>query len=110
MNEFLKDLHDKLDAKLGQDIVTIDFRGHSPLFDYMMIVSALNERNANSLADICVEVAHKHNQDIISVDNAKESGWLVVDLNDVVVHIFYDGRREFYDLEGLWKDLGILKM
>ena len=56
MNEFLKDLHDKLDAKLGQDIVTIDFRGHSPLFDYMMIVSALNERNANSLADICAEV------------------------------------------------------
>lgn len=110
INDFVKILYDKLDEKLGDDIVVIDFSNTNPLYDYMFIVSALNERLANSLVEEAIKVAREKGQDVINVDKSKDSGWFFVDLNDIIVHIFYDGKREYYDLEGLWKDFGVLKM
>lgn len=109
-NEFLKLVYKTIDDKQGKDIEIIDFQNHSPLFDYMVIASVLNERMANAIVEALKDLAVAQNHSIISVDKAAESKWFLIDLGDIICHIFYDGQRAFYDLEGLWKDLGTIKM
>ena len=94
-----------LDDKQVDNIVTLDFREHSPFFDYLLIGSVRNARMANAAIDIVEEYADKNNIEVKHINNNPESKWFLIDLGSIVVHIFYDGEREKYDLEGLWKDL-----
>lgn len=109
-NEFLKTIYQAIDKKLGEDITVIDFSKQSPFYDYMIVVTARNERMANSIIDEIEDIARENNHDVISISKEKGSKWFLIDLNDIVCHIFYEGQREYYDLEGLWKDLGTIKM
>lgn len=94
-----------LDDKQVDNIVTLDFREHSPFFDYLLIGSVRNARMANAAIDVVEEYADKNNIEVKHINNNPESKWFLIDLGSIVVHIFYDGEREKYDLEGLWKDL-----
>ena len=110
MSDLLKQVYDVVDAKQGDDIRVIDFRGHSPFFDYMLIATARNERLAMAIIDAVEDLALSLGLEAKHIDKVKDSKWFLIDLGAIVVHVFYDGQREYYDLEGLWKDLGILKM
>ena len=94
-----------LDEKQVDNIVTLDFREKSPFFDYLLIGSVRNGRMANAAIETVEEYADKNNINVKHIDNNPESKWFLIDLGSIVVHIFYDGEREKYDLEGLWKDL-----
>ena len=94
-----------LDDKQVDNIVTLDFRNNSPFYDYLLIGSVRNGRMANAALEAVEEYALKEGLEVRSIDNNKESKWFLIDLGEIVVHIFYDGEREKYDLEGLWKDL-----
>ena len=110
ISKFLKGVYQTIDDKQGDEITVIDFANTSPLYDYMIIASARNERLAAAIIDAVEEYAMQCNCDVKSISKVKDSKWFLIDLGDIVCHIFYDGQREFYDLEGLWKDLGTLKM
>ena len=110
----MKDLLDKvykaMDNKQASDIVVIDFRNQSAFVDYFVIGSARNARMAKAILDSVEEVAYSFGIEIKNKHQNLDSKWLLLDLGSIVCHIFYDGEREVYNLENLWKDLPIVKM
>lgn len=110
MSDFLKHIYTVMDDKQAQDIVILDFINHSPFVDYFIIADARNERMAQAIVDAVEDAAHEVGHEVLYVDKKIGSKWLLIDLGEIVVHIFFDGERYHYDLEGLWKDLGTIKM
>ncbi len=96
-----------LDDKLAKDIVVIDVRNVNPLCEYFVICTGNNERHLSGIANGLREVAMKgEGLDLKRIEGKTGSSWTLVDLTDVVVHIFSEEGRENYSLEGLWGDLG----
>ena len=105
MNELLKIVVKELDDKMATNIQIIDLQKISPFSDYFVIVTANNQRLANAMFKSVVEKAAEHNYPTRAVEGTDDSEWILVDLYDVVVHIFVNEARTIYQLEKLWGDL-----
>ena len=88
----------------AKDITAIDLQGHSNCIDVCIIATAGSQRQARALADGCLEFAKENNYEFMHLEGHAEASWVLVDLNDVVIHIFQEETRALYDLEGLWRD------
>lgn len=110
MKELLKVAYDAMDEKQASDIVCIDFRKQSPFVEYFLIGTARNYRMAKSIIENVEDKALQEGYNVKKTYTDDTSKWLMIDLGDVVCHVFFDGERELYNLEGLWKDLPTLKM
>ena len=109
MKDLLKTAYDAMDEKQAEDLKVIDFRKQSPFMDYFIIGTAKNFRMARAIIENVEEKVLSEGYEVKHsyVDDSK---WLLIDLGEVVCHVFYDGQREYYNLEGLWKDLPTVKM
>jgi len=95
---------DKLEEHQAAGIVLLDLREVTPLADYFVICTAESERQSRTLAEILAEELKKqHNTRPLSTEGEPASGWMLLDYNTVVVHIFSKDARAFYSLEELWK-------
>ena len=92
------------ESKKAEDIVIMDMRKVSNITDFFVIATASSARRAQTIKDAIEEALKKAKQPIPSIEGVKEADWILVDAFDVCVHIFNKDLREFYDLEGLWKD------
>lgn len=99
-----------MDDKMARDITIIDFRNYSPFMDYFVIATALNKRNAQAIIDNVEQEIYKNGFQVKKTEKNSDSKWLLLDLGDIVCHVFYDGERELYNLEGLWKDLPTVQL
>ena len=109
MKDLLRIVYDCMDKKQAGDIVVIDFRNYSPFVDYFVIGSARNQRMAKAILEAVEEEVEKNGFEIYH-KNLDGSKWQLLDIGDVVCHVFYDDERSLYNLEGLWKDLPTIKM
>ena len=91
-----------LDERLGKDIRVLDVRGISNLTDYCVIASGTS---APHLKALTTEVQHSMKQHGVPARRSglPESGWVVVDCLDAVIHIFAPEARAYYAIENLWK-------
>ncbi|MEG0366301.1 MAG: ribosome silencing factor [Coprobacillus sp.] len=94
-----------MDDKLGTGIVAIDMRDASPIFDTFVLCTASNERLMQSIMQNIKDECAKNGFDIKGVEGLRDSKWLLVDLGDIVCHIFEDSERDSYNLEKLWGDM-----
>ncbi len=99
-----------MDEKQASDLKVIDFRKQSPYLDYFIIGSARNYRMARSIIENVEDKVLEAGFEVRHTYIDDSSKWLLIDLGDVVCHVFYDGEREYYNLEGLWKDLPTVEM
>ena len=99
-----------LNEKLAEDVVVIDFDHQNALTDYFIIATAKNFRHGNSLVDFVEEALKQNGYEIRNTEMSKDSGWFVLDCEDVIVHIFLEEDRAKYQLERLWADFHITKM
>jgi ribosome-associated protein len=88
--------------KKGADILLLDTRPVSFLADYFVIATADNERQMKAIADEIQKQLKKDSILPLGVEGAPDSGWLLLDYNGVIVHIFSSAMRDFYRLEELW--------
>ncbi|MCR5793952.1 MAG: ribosome silencing factor [Solobacterium sp.] len=109
MSELLDLVRKTLDDKQAENITVLDMREVNPFTDYFVICTAKNLRHANALADFIEEEALKNGFDIRSREGEKESTWILVDLFEVVVHIFTQEARNTYRLEALWADRPVVE-
>lgn len=94
-----------IDEKLGKEIKVLDFQGVSSLMDYFVICHADSARQIQAIVD-AIEVSLKQaGYELKSIQGNADSGWVLVDAYDVIVHVFSKEQREFYQLEYLWADL-----
>lgn len=104
MSELLDIVTKTLNKKLAKDITVIDMRKVNPFMDYFVICTAGSTRQAGALADYVEQAAAEKGYDIRSKEGVGESSWVLIDLNEVVVHIFTEEARKQYRLESLWGD------
>ena len=93
-----------LDAKQGANIVIMDVTGMSSVTDVTMVVSARGVKHAQALADHVLGMAAENNIEFLSMEGHRTGEWILLDLNDVLVHVFLDELREFYNIEGMWAE------
>ncbi len=93
-----------LEEKKGQEIRVIDISEISTLADYFVIVNGGNERQVQTLFDAVDEAMSKAGFEPRQTEGKNPTMWLLLDYNDVVVHILNEEGRKFYDLEHLWRD------
>ena len=88
----------------GEDTEAYDMRGISILADYFVATSATSSRQLQAIANYIIEACHEKGYYDYRVEGNRDSEWLLVDLGDVVVNIFSEDARAFYNLEKLWAD------
>lgn len=110
MKDLLKIAYKAMDDKQASELVVLDFRNNSPFIDYFIIGTAKNQRMAKAIIENVEEEVIKNGFKVKHAYTNNDSKWLLIDLGEIVCHVFYDNERELYNLEGLWKDLPIIKM
>ncbi|MEM8593198.1 MAG: ribosome silencing factor [Pseudomonadota bacterium] len=92
-----------LEEMKALDVVEIDVTGKSSVTDCMIVASGTSNRHVKSCADTVVEDVKKNGIVPISIEGREESQWVLVDLGDVVVHVFQEETRALYAIEDLWR-------
>lgn len=100
----VKKAYDALSDKKGEDIKVIEIGKLSTVADYFIIANGSNAPHVESLVDNVEEELLKENIHAERIEGVKSSGWILMDYNDVVVHVFSKEDRLFYDLERIWRD------
>jgi len=93
-----------LDEKKASDISVIDITGLSVVADCFIIASADNNRQTAALCDHVEETLGKAGYQLRQIEGKQAAGWILMDYNDVIIHIFDKENRLFYDIERIWKD------
>lgn len=107
--EIARHIVDVVEDKKAEDIVLLDLRPDAIIADFFVICTGNSDRQLKALADNVREsVKENYGKLPFSVEGAAESGWVLMDYGDVVVHIFQEDKRLYYDLEGLWRSAHVL--
>jgi len=88
----------------AEDVVVLDLRDRSSICDYFIICTGTSDRQMRTIADYIDEYADKTGQQRFNISGYDQSHWILIDYVDVVIHIFNDESRKYYDLELLWGD------
>ncbi|MBI2486854.1 MAG: ribosome silencing factor [Deltaproteobacteria bacterium] len=84
--------------------ILIDMKKLTDVTDYFIICSADSDRGVKTIADNIQKKLKELGDKVIGIEGYTEGKWVLIDTTDVVIHVFYDPLRKFYDLEGLWID------
>lgn len=101
-DEVLARVLSSLDDDKAEDIVTIDLRGRSAMADHMVICSGRSARQVGAIAEKLVQRLKEATGRTSRVEGKETGDWVLVDADDVIVHIFRPEVREFYQLEKMW--------
>jgi len=91
-------------GKKAMDVEVLDVRGLTSVSDIFIICSGRSNRQVSAIAEYIQVNLKKHAIKPLSVEGKKEGHWVLLDYGHVIIHVFYEPVRAFYDLEGLWID------
>ncbi|HEJ8363245.1 Iojap-related protein [Staphylococcus aureus] len=95
---------DAIDNKKGEDTISLEMKGISDMTDYFVVTHGNNERQVQAIARAVKEVANKQNIEVKRMEGYNEARWILIDLADVVVHVFHKDERNYYNIEKLYQD------
>ena len=101
--EILESIVKVLDEKKAEDIVAIETAGITIVSDYFVIASATSNPHVKAIADDLEDELAKLGV-FTTHTEGKATGWILMDFNDVIVHLFLSDMRDYYNLERLWAD------
>jgi ribosome-associated protein len=99
-------------AALGRKalgLVVLDVRELTSVADAFIICSGRSNRQVTAIAEFIITELKKAGIKPLSVEGKKEGHWVLLDYGHVIIHVFYESTRNFYDLEGLWVDAKRIK-
>lgn len=99
-----------IDDKKGQDIKIIDIHNVSVIADYFIIASGTNSNQVQAIVDNVEEQLGRAGFEAKQIEGNRNSSWILMDYGDVIVHVFDEENRLFYDLERIWRDGKVLEM
>ena len=99
-----------LEDKKAMDVRILDITHVSTLADYFMIASGSNRNQVQAMADEAQEKLYKAGYEAKQVEGYQTANWILMDYQDIIVHIFDEENRLFYDLERIWRDGKVLEM
>ncbi|MEW4687890.1 ribosome silencing factor [Staphylococcus aureus] len=95
---------DAIDNKKGEDTISLEMKGISDMTDYFVVTHGNNERQVQAIARAVKEVANEQNIEVKRMEGYNEARWILIDLTDVVVHVFHKDERNYYNIEKLYQD------
>ena len=103
-DQILELITTSLDDDKAENVLTIPLKGKSAMADYMVVASGTSSRQVAAMAEH-IEFKLKQNKvDILGLEGLRQADWVLIDANDVIVHLFRPEVREFYGLERMWSD------
>lgn len=99
-----------IDDKKGQDIKVIDIHNVSVIADYFVIASGTNSNQVQAIVDNVEEQLGRAGFEAKQIEGNRNSSWILMDYGDVIVHVFDEENRLFYELERIWRDGKVLEM
>lgn len=88
----------------GLDIRTLDIKLISDIADYFVIISATSERHAKGITDKILDNLREKGERVLSLDGYDQAEWVLLDYGSVIVHVFYEPKRQYYSFDELWKN------
>ena len=98
-----------IEDKKGKDPIALDLRNVSLIADYFLICHGTSETQVKTLATEIKEKAEELGITIKRMEGLNTSRWVLIDLGDIVVHVFHREEREYYHLERLWSDAKVVE-
>jgi ribosome-associated protein len=102
--ELLKIAVNAADDKRAEDILALNMKGISLIADYFIICHGNSDKQVQAIAREMKEKAQEHGYDVKRIEGFDEGRWVLIDLGDVVAHVFHRDERSYYKLERLWGD------
>ena len=109
LNEMQRLVVEAASDKKAFDILLLDLRNRSDFTDYFMICSGNSKMQVQAIADSILETIYQSNYKLSSTEGYSSGSWVVLDLANIIVHVFHKDVRFHYDLERLWGDVPIIK-
>jgi len=88
----------------AEQVVALDVGELTAVTDVFVLASGTSDRHVRALADAALEAANRRGLKALGVEGYEEGRWVLIDLNEAVVHLFSPAAREHYDLDRLWSD------
>ncbi|MCL2216117.1 MAG: ribosome silencing factor [Defluviitaleaceae bacterium] len=101
-------LHKALDTKFAKDIILMDLHGVSPIADYFVLATGGSAPQLVALAQIAEETLKAHGLALKHTEGIHTCKWILLDFGAVIVHLFDQESREYYNLERIWGDAKIM--
>ena len=102
--EMVKTAIAALEEKKAFDVKVMDISKISTLCDYLVIADGANKKQVQALSDSVEELMREAGHELKSVEGYCEGGWILLDYYDIIVHIFSEEARRFYNIEKIWSD------
>ena len=93
-----------INDKKGEEVRVLDLHGVCSFADYFVLATGGSDRHVRALADAAVDAATRGGKKALGIEGKAVGRWVLVDLGDVVVHVFSEDAREYFGLERLWGD------
>ncbi|MEH7334000.1 ribosome silencing factor [Neobacillus drentensis] len=103
-HELLKITVKAADDKRAEDIMALNMKGISLIADYFIICHGNSDKQVQAIAREMKEKAQENGYDVKRIEGFDEARWVLIDLGDVVAHVFHRDERSYYNLERLWGD------
>jgi len=95
---------DAASDKKASDILLLDIREITTIADYFVVCTGNNPRQLQAISDAVRDALRKQNARLFNQEGVAETGWLLLDFGDIIVHIFSPKEREYYHIERLWNE------
>jgi ribosome-associated protein len=102
--DLIKTVIAALEDKKAEDIKVLDIHEISTMSEYFVMASANNVNQVKAIADEVEEKLYEQGAKLIQSEGYQSARWVLLDFNDIIVHIFHKEDREFYQLERVWAD------
>ena len=103
-DELLRIAVDAAEAKKAHNVVALDLKGISPVTDYYVICHGNSETQVKAIATEIRDRGEENGGLVRAMEGFEAARWVLIDIGDVVVHVFHRDEREYYNIERLWSD------
>ncbi|SFE28385.1 ribosome silencing factor [Alteribacillus iranensis] len=98
------------DEKKAEHLIALDMRGISLIADFFLIGHGNSYKQVQAIAQEIKKKAQEEGYEVKRLEGYDEAKWVLIDLGDVIVHVFHKDERHYYNLEKLWGDAGVVEL
>ena len=100
-----KEIENILNDNKAMEVKSVNLRGKTSIADFMIIASGNSSKHIQALSEILINKLKEKGINNCRLEGQHSSDWKLIDVTDVIVHIFHPEKRKFYDLERMWSEL-----
>jgi ribosome-associated protein len=101
-------LRAELDKKFAQDIIVLELDKLSPIADYFVLATGSSTPQLAALADTAEDFLKAQGMKLLHTEGLQSGKWVLLDFGSIIVHLFDKESREYYNLERIWRDAGVV--